>query len=251
MDQKFRMIEGRVMSLRNAVVALVFLAGCQTAGVANNMSKSSAESNKHEQYQSVIDGGLGIGFGDPISKLVEMGFVENTRPKKQHEVGEWRIPFYKSIGFFNFGMEVSTSPSTGRIYTIQGFRLYGTKNYFDHFSACEEDFTLLRTKIEAKYPSLHKRYGYALNKPKEHSSMSFYEGKGIYQYSASPRYFGRNIDLVCSIQTSDGEIIGSMLFVTYSEDYETKESLRAEQKQIFSSLSGKRLKEKGINANDL
>lgn len=233
------------MSFRFVILSLVLLTGCQTS------HKPTVTEAQPDQYQAVIDGGLGINFSDPLSKLVEMGFKENTAPKKQYEVGEWTIPFFEASGFFNFGMEVSTSPSTGRIYSIRGLRLYPARRYPNHFDACTEDFTLLRTKIEAKYPSLHKSYEPGLNITGEHSNVAFYEGKGSYEYLSTPRYFGRNIDLSCSIQESGDQVVGSMLFVAYSEGYEASKTLRADQKRVFEEQSGTRLEEKGINADDL
>lgn len=233
------------MPFRLSILSLVLLTGCQTA------YKPPVAEVETDQYQAVIDGGLGIKFSDTVSKLIEMGFRENTKPKKQYEVGEWTIPFFEASGFFNFGMEVSTSPSTGRIYSISGFRIYPRKRYLNHFDTCAEDFTLLRANIESKYPSLHKWYEPGLNVSREHSNVGFYEGKGSYKHLSTPRHFGRSIDLTCSIQESDGEVVGSMLFVTYSEGYEAREALRAEQKRVFQEQSGDRLEERGISENDL
>lgn len=233
------------MLLRVFILTLLMLAGCQT------IDADSTPTTAPDKYEAVIDGGLGINFSDPLSKLIKMGFEENTRPTKQYEVGQWNIPVLKNEGFFNFGMKVSTSPTTGRIYSIQGMRFYSAKTEINHFSSCEEDLNLFRTKIISKYPSLHVSYESGPNVTREYSSISLYEGKGTYEYITSPRYFGRSIYLACSIQTIGEEVIGSMLFVTYSEGYEANEALRAEQKRIFAELSGARLKEKGISEKDL
>ncbi len=233
--------------VRLILTCLFFLSGCQTT----NTSATPVSLPVPDQYQSVIDGGLGVRFDDPISKLEEMGFEENIRPRKQYEVGDWKIPFSQASGFFNFGMEASTSPSTGRIYSIQGYRAYSGEKYPNHFNACREDFTLLLTKIEAKYRSLHKWYEPGLNISGKHANVSFHEGKGSYAYSSSPRLFGRSIYLACSIQTRNDVVFASLLTVQYSEDSEKTKALRAEQKRVFEDLSGDRLEEKGINSDDL
>ncbi|PHS76537.1 MAG: hypothetical protein COB59_11010 [Rhodospirillaceae bacterium] len=226
-----------------ALAAALAVSACQTATIY------STEVKHPEQFQRVINGGLGIQFDDNIEKLKELGLVPKKYPRKQYEVGKWRTPLSKSEGFFNFGKEAVAGPISQKIFNINGYRVYGVQRYVSHFASCEEDFELLKTQIEQKYPSLHSSYKrYKLG---EHRSVSFYEGKGRYQFSSDPRYFGRSISLTCSIQTSGDQVIGSMLFMNYSEDYETKKLLRAEQKQVFQKASSGRLNSKGLNSNEL
>jgi len=235
------------MRLTALITAIFTLAACQSATTGQQSPQTSPE----EQYLAVISGGLGINFDDGVSKLAQMGFEENQTPRKQYEVGDWRIRPSKSEGFFNFGMEAATGPISGRIYSIEGRRFYPRKAFVNHFDECDSDRRLLQAQIEQKYPSLHKWYEPGLNKTGEAINVSFHEGKGSYQYSATPRHFGRSIYLSCYIQTSGNSILGSLLRITYSEDSKKHEALKTEQKEIFSQNSKRRLEDKGLSSDNL
>jgi hypothetical protein len=235
------------MRVSALITALSLLAACQSATTGHQTSQTSQK----EQYQAVIVGGLGVNFDDGVSKLIAMGFEENQSPRKQYEVGDWEIPLSKADGFFNFGMEAATGPISGRIFSIEGRRFYPRKSFLNHYDECDSDRRLLQAQIEQKYPSLHKWYEPGLNQKGESVSVSFHEGKGSYQYSSSPRHFGRTIYLSCYIQTSGNSILGSLLRITYSEALKQHDVLEAEQKKVFSQNSRRRLEDKGFSSDNL
>lgn len=65
------------MLLRVFILTLLMLAGCQT------IDADSTPTTAPDKYEAVIDGGLGINFSDPLSKLIKMGF-EETRGQQNN-----------------------------------------------------------------------------------------------------------------------------------------------------------------------
>ncbi len=237
----------KTLAMAALLLAATGLASCQTTSRSTSQSNSQAIP---DEYTPVITGGLGIQFADSMTKLEEAGLRPNNYPQKYYEVGEWRTPLSESSGFFNFGLEVATAPISKKILSITGYRVYGRKEHFDHYTSCTDDYTMLRTQIEQKYSSLHKKIS-DIYESGEFQEVSYYEGKGRYQYIVSPRYFGRSITLTCSIQKSEDVTIGSMLLVRYAEDYDTRKSFDHEKQAIFNEATKERLKGKGLSPEDL
>lgn len=75
--------------------------------------------------------------------------------------------------------------------------------------------------------------------------------EGVTQLKHSKEYLGRGVEVICSIQESGAKVIGSMLTVRYDEERKIADLITEEQKRVFKSKSRQRLKDKGLNADQL
>lgn len=108
------------------------------------------EESEVAEVVNVLNGGLGYSF-DLLYQ--DLNLKEWEVPGKIEEYGIVRK--VQKEDFFPM-ITLKFTPSTGRLYTITGIKLYVGKQRFSSRSPCMEDLSALEKALKNKYPSLEK-----------------------------------------------------------------------------------------------
>jgi hypothetical protein len=198
---------------------------------------ASADEGAKKDYDTVLEGGLGVSFSDTVEVITGLGFLEMPKPPNAARVGKWSKRGRKD-GFFQL-VSLMIAPISRYIYRIEGWRFYSGANAF---SECRKDQVAIQSQIKKKYPALHENYHSIFNDlSKERFSVSYHEGRVMKGWNRGS-YVGRGVIMECR---------KGWLGLSYSEADEKKKGLSKEQEKIFEGLSADVLKKKGLNPSKL
>jgi hypothetical protein len=201
---------------------------------------SSADEGAKKDYDTVLEGGLGVSFSDTVEVITGLGFVEMPKPPNVAKVGEW-IKFGGKDDFFQ-QVTVMIAPISRYIYRIEGSRFYSGANAF---SECRKDQVAIQSQIKKKYPALHELHSMFNDLSKQRFSVSYHEGRVMKGWNRGS-YVGRAVRMECRAFLDKG-----VLRLSYTEADEKKKGLSKEQEKIFEGLSADVLKKKGLNPSKL